>query len=117
MEIEDDEFERILDVNLAAVFRACQVFGEVMLGQKTCGSIINIGPISGLGPLSRVFTYSLSKAAVQNLSKNLAREWGTRGVRVNTLVPGFSPAKEESSGTKKSGSGGFTELDGRAVIQ
>jgi NAD(P)-dependent dehydrogenase (short-subunit alcohol dehydrogenase family) len=53
------------------------------------------GPLlTGLGPLSRVFTYSLSKAAVHNLSKNLAREWATQGVRVNTLVPGFFPAEQ-----------------------
>jgi NAD(P)-dependent dehydrogenase (short-subunit alcohol dehydrogenase family) len=45
-------------------------------------------------PLSRVFTYSASKAAVHNLSKNLAREWATKGVRVNVLVPGFFPAEQ-----------------------
>ena len=50
--------------------------------------------MSGVLPLSRVFTYSMSKAAVHNLSKNLAREWGTRGIRVNTLVPGFFPAEQ-----------------------
>jgi NAD(P)-dependent dehydrogenase (short-subunit alcohol dehydrogenase family) len=50
--------------------------------------------MSGVTPLSRVFTYSASKAAVHNLSKNLAREWATRGVRVNTLVPGFFPAEQ-----------------------
>jgi NAD(P)-dependent dehydrogenase (short-subunit alcohol dehydrogenase family) len=50
--------------------------------------------LSGLLPLSRVFTYSLSKAAVHNLSKNLAREWAPLGIRVNTLVPGFFPAEQ-----------------------
>jgi NAD(P)-dependent dehydrogenase (short-subunit alcohol dehydrogenase family) len=50
--------------------------------------------MSGLLPLSRVFTYSLSKAAVHNLSKNLAREWAPLGIRVNTLVPGFFPAEQ-----------------------
>ena len=50
--------------------------------------------MSGLIPLSRVFTYSASKAAVHNLSKNLAREWATKNVRVNTLVPGFFPAEQ-----------------------
>ncbi len=65
-----------------------------MLSQEKGGSIINLGSISGLGPLSRVFTYSASKAAVHNLSKNLAREWAEQGVRVNTLVPGFFPAEQ-----------------------
>ncbi|MEM9283846.1 MAG: SDR family NAD(P)-dependent oxidoreductase, partial [Verrucomicrobiota bacterium] len=93
MEIEDEEFSQILDINLGAILRSCQVFGETMLAQGN-GSIINVGSISGLGPLSRVFTYSASKAAVHNLSKNLAREWAEQGVRVNTLVPGFFPAEQ-----------------------
>ena len=58
------------------------------------GSIINLGSISGLNPLSRVFSYSASKAAVHNLSKNLAREWANQKIRVNTLVPGFFPAEQ-----------------------
>jgi len=93
LEIEDEEFARILDINLGAILRSCQVFGKQMLEQGS-GSIINIGSISGLGPLSKVFTYSASKAAVHNLSKNLAREWAEQGVRVNTLVPGFFPAEQ-----------------------
>ena len=55
---------------------------------------IEKGSISGLNPLSRVFSYSASKAAVHNLSKNLAREWATQNIRVNTLVPGFFPAEQ-----------------------
>ncbi|NRB75674.1 MAG: SDR family NAD(P)-dependent oxidoreductase [Verrucomicrobiales bacterium] len=93
LEIEDEEFARILDINLGAILRSCQVFGRQMLEQGS-GSIINVGSISGLGPLSKVFTYSASKAAVHNLSKNLAREWAEQGVRVNTLVPGFFPAEQ-----------------------
>ena len=50
--------------------------------------------MSGLIPLSRVFTYSATKAAVHNLSKNLAREWAPKNIRVNTLVPGFFPAEQ-----------------------
>ena len=78
LEISDEEFQRILEVNLAGVFRACQILGGQMLTQPNGGSIINLGSISGLGPLSRVFTYSASKAAVHNLSKNLAREWAPK---------------------------------------
>lgn len=93
LEIEDDEFSSILDINLGAILRSCQIFGAHMLEQGG-GSIINVGSISGLGPLSRVFTYSASKAAVHNLSKNLAREWAEQAVRVNTIVPGFFPAEQ-----------------------
>jgi NAD(P)-dependent dehydrogenase (short-subunit alcohol dehydrogenase family) len=94
LEISDEEFAQILDINTGAILRGCQIFGKQMLGQKDGGSIINLGSISGLGPLSRVFSYSASKAAVHNLTKNLAREWGEQGVRVNTLVPGFFPAEQ-----------------------
>ena len=92
-DIPADEIDRILTVNLKGLMFACQVFGKYMVDRKS-GSIINIGSASGLNPLSRVFTYSASKAAVHNISKNLAREWATKGVRVNILVPGFFPAEQ-----------------------
>ncbi len=94
LEIPEEEFDRILQVNTKGVFLACQVFGKYFTGRGGPGSIINLGSMSGLVPLSRVFTYSLSKAAVHNLSKNLAREWAPLGIRVNTLVPGFFPAEQ-----------------------
>jgi NAD(P)-dependent dehydrogenase (short-subunit alcohol dehydrogenase family) len=92
-EISEDEFTKIITVNLKGLFMACQIFGKHMVDRGS-GSIINLGSASGLNPLSRVFTYSASKAAVHNLSKNLAREWATKGVRVNVLVPGFFPAEQ-----------------------
>jgi NAD(P)-dependent dehydrogenase (short-subunit alcohol dehydrogenase family) len=94
MEIPEDEFDHIINANLKGVLFACQVFGEAMLESADGGSIINVGSASARLPLSRVFTYSASKAAVHNLSKNIAREWATRGVRVNLLVPGFFPAEQ-----------------------
>ena len=93
LEITEDEMDRIISINLKAVMVACQVFGARMLAAGG-GSIINLGSISGLVPLSRVFTYSATKAAVHNLSKNLAREWAAQGVRVNTLIPGFFTAEQ-----------------------
>ncbi|HEX9048035.1 MAG TPA: SDR family oxidoreductase [Verrucomicrobiae bacterium] len=92
-DILEEEFDRIITVNLKGLLLACQIFGKHMI-EKGGGSIINLGSASGLTPLSRVFTYSASKAAVHNLSKNLAREWATQGVRVNVLVPGFFPAEQ-----------------------
>jgi len=93
LEIAEEEMDRIISINLKAVMIACQVFGARMLASGG-GSIINLGSISGIVPLSRVFTYSATKAAVHNLSKNLAREWAAQGVRVNTLIPGFFPAEQ-----------------------
>jgi NAD(P)-dependent dehydrogenase (short-subunit alcohol dehydrogenase family) len=92
-DIPEEEFDRIITVNLKGLVLACQIIGKHMV-EKGGGSIINLGSASGLTPLSRVFTYSASKAAVHNLSKNLAREWATAGVRVNILVPGFFPAEQ-----------------------
>src|SRR3990172_12116075 len=93
-EITEDEFDRIMRVNVKGVFLGCQVFGKYLVERGQGGSIINVGSMSGLLPLSRVITYSASKAAMHNLSKNLAREWAPKNVRVNVLVPGFFPAEQ-----------------------
>ncbi len=94
LKIEEEEWARILDVNLRSVFLACQIFGKFMIEQETHGSIINIASLSGITALSRVFTYSATKAAVLNLTQNLAREWARHGIRVNALSPGFFPAEQ-----------------------
>lgn len=94
LEIPEDEWDRIYEVNIKGVFLACQVFGKYFVERGQGGSIINVGSMSGVIPLSRVFTYSTTKAAVHNLSKNLAREWAKQNIRVNTLVPGFFPAEQ-----------------------
>ena len=94
LDVSEEEFQNILDINLRAVFQSCQVFGQYFLESNRYGSIINVGSISGLVPLSRVFTYSLTKAAVHNLTKNLAREWAKSKIRVNTIIPGFFPAEQ-----------------------
>ena len=97
LEITDEEWDRILNVNLRSVRLACQVFGGLMIERKIAGSIINIGSASAGIPLSRVYTYSASKAAVVNLTKNLAREWAPLKIRVNSLSPGFFPAEQNKA--------------------
>ena len=94
LEVPEEEYDRLFEVNTKAVFTACQVFGGYFLQNNINASIINVGSMSAVLPLSKVFAYSMSKAAVHNLSKNLAREWGTQNIRVNTLVPGFFPAEQ-----------------------
>ena len=82
------------DLNLVGgMFLPCQEFGPGMC-QRGKGSIINIASVSAHLPLSRVMSYSAAKAAVLNLSQFLAREWATKGVRVNTITPGFFPAEQ-----------------------
>ncbi len=94
LKIPEDEYDRIFRINMKGVFLACQVFGKYFVERNQGGSIINVGSMSGVIPLSRVFTYSATKAAVHNISKNLAREWAPLNIRVNTLVPGFFPAEQ-----------------------
>jgi NAD(P)-dependent dehydrogenase (short-subunit alcohol dehydrogenase family) len=94
LDITEEEFDRIVRVNLKGVFLGCQVFGKYLVERGAGGSIINLGSMSGIAPISRVFTYSATKGAVHNLSINLAREWAPQKVRVNVLVPGFFPAEQ-----------------------
>ncbi|MDF2726296.1 MAG: gluconate 5-dehydrogenase [Paenibacillus sp.] len=93
-EITMEEWDSIMDVNLKGVVLACQVFGKYMVEKGEGGSIINISSVSSDPPLSKVFTYSASKAAVNNLTKNLAREFAPSRVRVNAIIPGFFPAEQ-----------------------
>ena len=63
-----------------------------MIKQKH-GSILNISSASAGPPLSKAFAYSAAKSGIKNLTQNLAREWATKGVRVNALRPGFFPTR------------------------
>jgi NAD(P)-dependent dehydrogenase (short-subunit alcohol dehydrogenase family) len=92
--IDEDEWRRILDTNLKAVFLASQVFGERMVAAGNGGSIINISSASSGPPLSRVFVYGVSKAGINNLTQYLAREFASDGIRVNAIAPGFFPAEQ-----------------------
>jgi NAD(P)-dependent dehydrogenase (short-subunit alcohol dehydrogenase family) len=92
-EAKDEDWDRVLTSNLNAVHWGCQVFGKQMASSGG-GSILNIASVSAHLPLSRVFAYSASKAAVINLTQNVARELAPLGVRVNALCPGFFPAEQ-----------------------
>jgi NAD(P)-dependent dehydrogenase (short-subunit alcohol dehydrogenase family) len=93
-EISEEEWQRILDVNLKSVFLACQVFGKAMVEAGRGGAIINISSVSSGPPLSKVFTYSITKAGVNQITQFLAREFAPHRVRVNAIVPGFFPAEQ-----------------------
>jgi NAD(P)-dependent dehydrogenase (short-subunit alcohol dehydrogenase family) len=93
-EIDLQEWHRLLDANLTTVFVACQVFGRAMVAHGRGGSIINISSASSGPPLSRVLTYSVAKAGVNNLTQYLAKELAPHGIRVNAIAPGFFPAEQ-----------------------
>ena len=89
-----DDWRANFDLNLVGgVLLPCQEFGPAMC-KRGKGSIINIASAAAHLPLSRVVAYSAAKAAVMNLTKFLAREWATKGVRVNAITPGFFPAEQ-----------------------
>ena len=90
LDLSLEEWYSILDSQLTGTFLGCQVFGSYMVTRGK-GSIINISSASAGPPLSKAFTYSIAKAGILNLTQNLGREWGTQGVRVNALRPGFLP--------------------------
>ena len=92
LELTLEEWHTILDSQLTGTFLGCQVFGGYMIGRGR-GSIINISSAAAGPPLSKAFTYSVAKAGILNLTQNLGREWGTKGVRVNALRPGFFPTE------------------------
>ncbi len=89
-----EDWRANFDLNLAGgILLPCQEFGPGMIARGR-GSIINIASVSAHLPLSRVAAYSAAKAALLNLTLFLAREWGSRGVRVNSITPGFFPAEQ-----------------------
>jgi NAD(P)-dependent dehydrogenase (short-subunit alcohol dehydrogenase family) len=91
-ELTLNEWNNILDSQITGTFLGCQVFGEYMV-RRGSGSIINLSSASAGPPLSKAISYSVAKAGIKNLTQNLGREWGTNGVRVNALRPGFFPTE------------------------
>jgi NAD(P)-dependent dehydrogenase (short-subunit alcohol dehydrogenase family) len=90
LSLDDADWRRVFATNLDAVWMASQVVGRQMVSRKA-GSIINSGSISGLIVNRPQWhsAYGISKAAVHHLTKSLAAEWATEGVRVNAIAPGY----------------------------
>jgi NAD(P)-dependent dehydrogenase (short-subunit alcohol dehydrogenase family) len=87
LDLDETEWNAILETNLTGTLRACQVFGRHLL-ERGYGRIINIGSLTSFVALYEVAAYGASKAAVVALTKSLALEWGPRGVTVNAIAPG-----------------------------
>jgi len=88
--VADEHWLNVIDVNLNGTFWCCRAFGKHML-QNRSGAIVNVGSMSGFivnKPQEQCY-YNASKAAVHHLTRSLAAEWGTRGVRVNAVAPTY----------------------------
>ncbi len=109
-----EAWQGVFDLNLVGgALLPCQVMGQTMLAAGR-GSIINIASMAGTIPLSRVVAYSAAKAAVINLTKFLAREWATQGIRVNAISPGFFPAEQNRALLFRE-DGSYTERGGQII--
>jgi NAD(P)-dependent dehydrogenase (short-subunit alcohol dehydrogenase family) len=87
-ELEDAEWQQVLDVNLSGTFYCCREAARYMLDAGG-GSIINVSSAHGSTGVVRMAAYGASKGGVENLTRSLAIEWAPRGVRVNCLAPGY----------------------------
>jgi NAD(P)-dependent dehydrogenase (short-subunit alcohol dehydrogenase family) len=90
LECSEENWSRILDINLTGTLRACQIFGRSMIERGT-GRIINVASLATMVAFRDVAAYGASKAAVGALTKSLAVEFAPCGVTVNAIAPGIFP--------------------------
>jgi dehydrogenase/reductase SDR family member 4 len=93
---EEWAFDKIMAVNLKGPFLLCLEVGKKML-KANKGSIINVASVAGITPGLGLGVYSVSKAGLIMLTKVMAHEWGSAGVRVNALAPGVIKTKFSSA--------------------
>lgn len=88
LKLSEDDYDFIMDVNLKGAFHLAKSVGRTMV-ERGSGSQINIASLNTDRPLKNVLPYAMSKAAMGQMTRGLAMEWGPAGVRVNAIAPGF----------------------------
>lgn len=88
MRMKEEDFDRVIEVNLKGVFNCIRAVTPIMIKQKS-GKIINMTSVSGIMGNAGQLNYCASKAGVIGMTKSLAREVGSRGINVNAIAPGF----------------------------
>lgn len=87
-ETDERAFDKIIEVNLKGPFELCKQVRPIMR-ERGGGAIINISSIGGITPERSIGVYSVSKAAINNLTKAMAQDWGEDNIRVNAICPGL----------------------------
>lgn len=93
LDLTESEYDGVMDLQLKAVWLACQVFGREMIKEKS-GSIINISSLTSVIPFPLVLPYSIAKAGTDSITKYLANDWAPHNVRVNAIQPGVFEAEQ-----------------------
>ncbi len=89
VDITEEDYDKVMSSNLKSVYFGCQAAAKKMIEQGRGGSIINVASIGGIKGSNALSTYGASKAAVINLTKDFAIEWGRYNIRVNAVCPGY----------------------------
>lgn len=88
LRMTDEDFDRVIDVNLKGTFNCTKYVSKYMLKQKS-GKIINISSVVGLSGNAGQINYSASKAGIIGITKSAAKELSSRGITVNAVAPGY----------------------------
>ena len=88
LRMTDEDFDRVIDVNLKGTFNCTKYVSKYMLKQKS-GKIINISSVVGLSGNAGQGNYSASKAGIIGITKSAAKELSSRGITVNAVAPGY----------------------------
>ncbi len=93
IDVNEEEWNRVMDVNVTGILRACQSFYAPLKASKKGGRIVNIASLSSFVGLTQVTAYCASKSAVLSLTRSLTIEWALDGINVNCIAPGVFPTE------------------------